>query len=132
MTHNRLNTLCTGDNRETIARPCDRGTFTTISADSKVAAVHQYDGILRVLPIDPIGKVQPHHTFMARVDEIAILRICFLYNTYQGMPVLAILHEDYRTKVRRCGAAQIYRSLPIALLHSTRCNLICYSFALTI
>jgi hypothetical protein len=103
MALSRLNTVCTGDTREIIARPCDRGTQTTVSMDSTVAAVHQYDGILRVLHLDPsTAEVQAGRTFMARVDEISILRMCFLHSTVEGMPVLAILHEDYRTKVRRC------------------------------
>ena len=51
------------------------------------------------------AKVQPAGTFMARVDELAILRMCFLHNSVDGMPVLAILHEDYRTAVRRCDSA---------------------------
>ena len=82
------------------------GPRTTVSADSTVVAVHQYDGILRVLCVDPASaKVQPARTFMARVDELSILTICFLHNTIDGMPVLAILHEDYRTQVKRCAVA---------------------------
>lgn len=108
MANSRLNTVCTGDTRETVARACERGTHTTISSDSTVVAVHQYDGILRILGVDPDkAKVQPSGTFMARVDEISIVRMCFLNNTVDGMPVLAVLHEDFRTKVRRYDADQL-------------------------
>lgn len=113
MVHNRLNTLCSGDTRENIARACDRGTHTTVSSDSTVAAVHQYDGILRILKLDSTtAKVQPTGTFMARVDELAILKMCFLNNSVNDLPVLAVLHEDYRTKVRRCVAETPLFSYP--------------------
>jgi hypothetical protein len=100
-THGRLVTVASGDTRERIARPCERGTYTAVDPTGTVAVVHQYDGILRVLRLDP-ATAEVKLSFMERVEELAILEMRFLHSTDDSKHILAVLHDDFRNNSRRC------------------------------
>lgn len=100
-----LSTLAVGDARVQVAQPRDQGPLVAVDPTGTVVAMVQYRGIIRLMQIAP-DTCEVKVVVIERIDEPQVLDMQFLTPTDTASgPILGILHEDYRTKMRRCGPA---------------------------
>ena len=88
-------------------RPCDRGHFVVLDPEVRAVAMHQYDGILKVAPMDPkTGALS--ESFVTRLEERNVIDIVFLHGC--ARPAVAVLHEDARSMARNIKTYEISMS----------------------
>lgn len=81
-----------GDVRDKIGRPAEAGMLAVVDPDCRMIALHLYDGLLKVIPVD--GEGQLLDAFNIRLEELMVKDIKFLYGC--ARPTFAILYEDAR------------------------------------
>ena len=90
-----LTTHASGNVRDVIGRPTEGGQIGVVDPSSLLIGLHLYDGLLKIIPLNPSGKVL--EAFNARLEELQIIDMTFLHGT--TYPTACILYED--TKQRR-------------------------------
>ncbi|KAF2077319.1 hypothetical protein CYY_001385 [Polysphondylium violaceum] len=88
-------TRASGNAEDTIGRPTDSGQIGVIDPNGRIIALHLYEGLLKLIPIEK-GQASPiqKDAFNIRLEELQVLDICFLYLT--SKPTIAVLYKDTR------------------------------------
>lgn len=85
-----LVTKAGGDIHDRIGRPTDNGQIGIIDPDCRLIGLHLYDGLFKVIPVDPQGKL--NDAFNIRLEELNVITMDFLYGCER--PTIAILYQD--------------------------------------
>ncbi|EGG23107.1 UV-damaged DNA binding protein1 [Cavenderia fasciculata] len=87
-----LITRASGEADDSIGRPADSGQLAIIDPDSKVLALHLYEGLLKIIPIEK-GTLKT--AYNVRLQELQVIDIVFIAPT-NNQPTLAVLSKDTR------------------------------------
>uniref|UniRef100_A0A7S0WJG8 DNA damage-binding protein 1 n=1 Tax=Chlamydomonas leiostraca TaxID=1034604 RepID=A0A7S0WJG8_9CHLO len=82
-----------GDVRDAVGRPVDAGHLVAVDPQCRLIALHLYDGMLKVLPLDP-GSGRVSEAFNVRLEELNVVALAALAGCER--PTLAVLYEDAR------------------------------------
>ena len=109
-------TTASGDASDTIGRPVDNGQLGILDPDGRAIGLHLYDGLLKVIPVEPSGALGTE-MFNCRLEELNVIDAAFLAGC--PAPTVALLYEDakharhiktysiqMRSKVGAAGAAE--------------------------
>jgi DNA damage-binding protein 1 len=83
-------TRANGDIMDKTGRPADIGQIGIIDPGCRVIGLHMYDGLFKVIPIDPNGQLK--EAFNIRMEELQVLDIQFLHKT--AKPTICLLYQD--------------------------------------
>eukprot|EP00945_MAST-04E_sp_MAST-4E-sp1_P008624 g8624.t1 len=92
---NTIQTHASSNVRDFIGRPTECGQIGIVDPKSGLIALHLYDGLLKIVPMDASGKFT--EAFNVRLEELQVIDMVFLNNAAE--PTICILYED--TKQRR-------------------------------
>eukprot|EP00741_Cyanophora_paradoxa_P005067 tig00000851_g4909.t1 len=84
-------TRASGDVMDRIGRPTDSGHIGLVDPDKRVICLHLYDGLLKVIPIDPKGNLK--EAYNIRLEELHVVDIKFLHGC-PGRPTICVLYQD--------------------------------------
>jgi len=87
-------TRASGNAEDTIGRPTDSGQIGIIDPNARIIALHLYEGLLKLIPIEKGPSPIQKDAFNIRLEELQVLDICFLYLT--SKPTIAVLYKDTR------------------------------------
>lgn len=92
----KIVTEANGDIADKIARPREMGQIAVIDPDRRMIGMHLYDGLFKVIPMDPVsGGISD--AFNVRLNETGLIDLKFLSNC--SVPTIGILYSDpFRTK----------------------------------
>ena len=85
-------TRASGDASDAIGRPVDNGQLGTVDPECRAAALHLYDGLLKIVPMDPATGALGSEAFSARLEELSVVDAAFLAGC--ATPTVALLYED--------------------------------------
>ena len=85
----------TVDIKDPGARPCQSGIIGLVDENSKLIAIHQSQGLLKIIPIDFKGKSKLQEPFNVRLTTLDVLSIQFLNKGSNDLE-MAVLHRDHR------------------------------------
>jgi len=85
-----LLTKAMGDVQDRIGKAVDSGQIVHIDPDRRMIGLHIYDGLFKVIPIDPKGALK--EAFNIRLEELQVIDIQFLYGCEQ--PTILLLFQD--------------------------------------
>jgi DNA damage-binding protein 1 len=84
-------TTASGDASDTIGRPVDNGQLGILDPDGRAVGLHLYDGLLKVIPMEPGGGLGAE-MFNCRLEELNVIDAAFLAGC--PAPTVALLYED--------------------------------------
>jgi len=87
-----LMTRAMGDLQDRIGKQVDSGQITHIDPNKKLVGLHLYDGLFKVIPIDPRGVLK--EAFNIRLEELQVIDIQFLYVEKDRLPTILVLYQD--------------------------------------
>jgi len=82
-----------GDVQDKIGRPCDSGMIGVIDPQCRMIALHLYDGLLKVIPLE-LGTNVELKAFNIRLEELVIIDIQFLHGFNFAMPTVIFVYQD--------------------------------------
>jgi hypothetical protein len=85
-------TVASGDVSDTIGRPVDNGQLGLLDPECRCIGLHLYDGLLKVVPLDPGTGTPGPEAFSARLEELNVIDAAFLAGC--PTPTVALLYED--------------------------------------
>ncbi len=79
-----------GDMSDHISQQDQEGKQGVVDPKCRMVALHIYEGVLKIIPVDPKGQVRD--SFNVFLEEPCIIDVKFLYGC--SKPTIAILYED--------------------------------------
>eukprot|EP01132_Coremiostelium_polycephalum_P003348 gene3348-4197_t len=87
-------TKASGNAEDTIGRPTETGQIGITDPDGRLIALHLYEGLLKLIPIDKGPSPIQRDAFNLRLEELQVIDIAFLYGC--NVPTIAVLFKDTR------------------------------------
>ena len=85
-------TKASGDASDTIGRPVDNGQLGFIDPECRAIGLHLYDGLLKIIPVDPSSGQLGAEMCNTRLEELNVIVMAFLAAC--PTPTVALLYED--------------------------------------
>ena len=82
-----------GDVQDKIGRSCDTGMIGIIDPQCRMIALHLYDGLLKVIPLE-LGTNVELKAFNIRLEELRIVDIQFLHGFNFDVPTVIFVYQD--------------------------------------
>ncbi|XP_065647466.1 DNA damage-binding protein 1 isoform X2 [Hydra vulgaris] len=91
-----------GDVQDKIGRPSDTGMIGIIDPQCRMIALHIYDGLLKVIPLD-LGSNMELKAFNIRLEELHVVDIQFLYGSFTHPTIILVYQDTHGRHVKTYG-----------------------------